>query len=128
MLTEKIKSHNEVNGFFFSGVEFALIALVILPFAIYYARHHRPLAALIAGGIVANSLTVTAFAIRSLTRREKDIGLLQWFNKEGRTLIASRYPNMTNDTLMLTAAVLIPFLLVIGVGYDLLKFSMVASG
>lgn len=118
MLIEKIKTHNEVNGLIFSACEFAVIALTLLPFALYYLWHARVFSGIVVLGIVVNALTVVAFSMSALRAREKDIGFMSWFNRNGRAVIASRYPNLTRDTLTLTAAMLIPYSILVCSVYE----------
>jgi hypothetical protein len=124
MMSEKIKAHNEVNGFVFSVVEFAIIALSILPVALYYLLHARLIAFMIATGIAVNALTVVAFGIHALATRQKDIGIMSWFDKKERAAIASRYPHLTRDTLILTTATLLPFVLLLDTVFDLIHAQM----
>jgi hypothetical protein len=109
MLIERIKAHNEVNGFAFSVAEFLLIVLVLTPFGLFYFRHGRLMAGAVVIGIVVNSLVVAGFGVHALMSGQRDIGVLRWFDKDGRAVIASRYPRMTRDTCILTAAALVPF-------------------
>ena len=127
-LIDKIQAHNEVNGFLFSAVEFVVIALVALPFGVYYLTHGRLVAGGVGVGIAANALTVTAFAIYSLRSRQKDIGILAWFTKEGRKLIAGKYPGISSDTMVLTVVTLLPFIMLLGCGYELLFKTRPARG
>ena len=114
-MLNKVKSHNEVNGFRFSAGEFSLMALVIAPFGIYYFAHGRPFAGLVAAGIVANTVVVAALSLHALFSGQKDIGVSRWFDKDGRAMIASRFPNMTRDTMILTVVTLLPFVLLLSV-------------
>ncbi len=116
-----IRTHNEVNGFLFSAIEFALMAICIFPFGVYYFLHQRVEAGLVATGIVANCLTVVAFAVHSMLAGHKDLGVMHWFNKKGRLIIAARYGDVTPDTLRLTVATVIPFAVLIVTLYDLVQ-------
>ncbi len=127
MMIEKIKAHNEVNGFVFSTIELAAIAFIILPFALYYLTHGRALAGILTIGVVANALTVAAFGVHSLATKQKDIGIFRWFDRKGRAIIALRYPNITADTFILAAATLVPFLLLLYVAYELTATHMPGS-
>jgi len=121
MLIEKIKTHNEVNGFVFSVVEFALIALSIVPSALYYLMHARVISGIIASGIVANALTVVAFGVRALVVKQRSIGILRWFDKRERAAITLRYPHLTRDTLIVAAATLIPFVVLLCIIYEFIN-------
>jgi len=121
VLITKIRAHNEVNGFLFSAVEFALMSIVILPFGVYYFLHGRVEAGMIATGIVANCVTIIAFAVHSMSAGHQDLGIMNWFHKKGRHTIASRYPTLSQDTLVLTVATLIPFVVILGSIYDLFQ-------
>ena len=120
MLIDKIKAHNEVNGFVFSAAELCLVALCSAPFGVYYLLHGRRFAGLIAMGIAANALTIAALSLQGLWSGQKDIGLSKWFNKEGRPAMASRFPNMTTDTMVVAFVTMLPFVLLLGVMYEAL--------
>jgi len=111
MFLERIKSHNYINGFTFSAVEFLFAALVIAPFGIYYVTHGKVFNACIAGGLVLNFLTIVFFAVNSSFKGEKSLGLSFYLNREKRKEVARTYPHLTTDTFILCIGMLIPFCL-----------------
>lgn len=118
MLIEKIREHNEVNGFLFSACELFVVAMSSAPFGIYYLLHARILAGVIAIGIAANALVIVALSLHSLLTKQKDIGVLRWLDRDGRALIASGHPNITPNTLMVAGFTLVPFALLSVVIYE----------
>jgi hypothetical protein len=66
MMIERIKTHNVLNGMRFSIAEFLFIALVILPFAIYYLAYAHWINGLVSVGIISNCLTVVMIGLRQL--------------------------------------------------------------
>ncbi len=118
MLLAKIETHNEVNGVAFSVAEFALIALVIAPFALSYLAHARVVYAVVAVGIVANALTAVAIGARALANGQRGGSIARWFDRDERAALASRYPSLTRDTLIVAATTLVPFVLLLRVGYE----------
>ena len=110
-MTDIIRRHNRINGIPFSIAEFALITLVMgVFFAVHVVRHNLPFA-VIEGGIALNCLPVVAIGVRMLKEREeagKPLG--SFWNKEARQQLRRENPHMLRDTLVLTAATLIPFL------------------
>lgn len=121
MLIARIRRHNEVNGFLFTAIEFALISICILPFGVFYFLHERVEAGLVVTGIVANCLTTIAFAVYSMWAGHEDLGVMNWFNEKGRLIIASKYGNLNQDTLILTIATVIPFAVPVVTLYDLFQ-------
>jgi hypothetical protein len=118
MLSEKINTHNEVNGVAFSVAEFALIVLVMTPIAVYYLLHTRLVSAAVAAGIAANALAVVALGLRALAHKQRGGSVLRWFDRHERATLALRYPHLTRDTLMITVTTLIPFILLLLVLHD----------
>ena len=117
-----IKSHNLLNGIIFSLVEFALIALAIAPFAIYYITHHKIILAVISSGITLNCLPVIFYAIGTLmeTKTSGD-RIPSFWNKQARDQHRLENPHMLQDTLILTGSILLPFVCMIAVLYESLK-------
>jgi hypothetical protein len=111
MILEKIRSHNYINGFKFSAIEFLLAALVIAPFFIYYLGHSKWLQALFSGGLILNFLTITFFAYSSLLKKEISIGWRFYLDSNLRKSIGKEYSHLTKDTLVLCIVMLIPFAL-----------------
>src|SRR5215510_9328224 len=110
-MISRIKTHNILNGIIFSIVEFVITSLVIAPFAFYYITRGRTLYAFIAMGIILNCLTIVAFGLQQYRRKEKDIGIQHMLNKSLREQIGREYPHLSNDTLVLTFTILLPFIM-----------------
>ena len=115
----RIRTHNILNGIIFSIVEFVITAGIIAPFAIYYVLHGRVLYAAVAIGIMLNCLTIVAFGVQQYLRKEKDVGIQQMFNKEIREKVSREYPHLSNDTSILVLTLLLPYVMLIWVLYEL---------
>ncbi|GEM_PF-2795750 len=113
MIVDRIKRHNIINGFKFSFVEFALIALLIGGFGIYALVLGKLPIGIVGVGIAANCAPVMFYSFRSLISKDKSIGFMNWLDGKGRSSIAKRYPETSVDTLVIVLATLIPFLALI---------------
>ena len=110
MIVDRIKRHNILNGFLFSFVEFALIALLIGGFAIFALMSGKYLIGIVGLGIAANCIPVMAYSIQSLRAKEKALGFGSWLHASGRLIIAKRYSEAAVDTTVIVVATAIPFL------------------
>jgi hypothetical protein len=113
VLIEKIQLHNELNGLVFCAVEFALISLIITPFACFYLSHARFIEGIVALGIATNTLCIAALALHSRIAGQKSIGIRKWFDKNGRAEIAARVRGHERDTMTIVVATLVPFVVVL---------------
>jgi hypothetical protein len=120
-MVEKIKVHNYLNGFVFSLVEFLIVFLFLAPFMIYYFLHGRLLFGIIALGIGINSLLIVVFAANSIRKKEKDFGIGKLFNKKTWLEINRKYPGLQRDTYVLSALIILLFMLTLFCFLDLLK-------
>ena len=117
-----IKSHNRLNGTIFSIAEFGLIAFVIAPFAIYYITHHKIILAAISSGITLNCLPVMFYGICTLIENKTSGDrIAPFWNKQTQEQHKQENPHMLQDTLVLTGSILLPFVCIIVVLYELLK-------
>lgn len=119
MLLEKIHVHNRLNGYWFSAVEFGVLALVATPFALYYWAVGRWALAVIATGILANSVPPTISAVRSLSAHQSALGWRGLRDPAIRSQIRSEQPHLFADTITITVCTLVPFLAVVLVLVDL---------
>ena len=109
-MLKKIAVHNYVTGHFFTFFEYLLVVGVLAPFLAYYLVHNRTLYALVAAGVILNSLTMSAIALISIVKREPSIGFLRLRREpELREKVARENPNLGRVGLYLGVAVLIPF-------------------
>ena len=118
MLIPKVRSHNYINGYVFSLIEFILAAGVILPFFVYYLWHARILLAIISLGLILNFIMIVSFAFASLRRKERSIGLAFYRDARVRKQVAQEYPDLQSDTIILCLSLLIPFWLTGAVLYE----------
>ncbi len=114
-----IQRHNRLNGLAFSVIEFGLIALLVGTFATYYVFHHRVILAVISWGISVNCLPVVVYGIRSLRDNQaKGRRIGSFWSKQTREQRKAENPHMLRDTLILTAATLLPFVSLVAVLFD----------
>jgi hypothetical protein len=121
MLIKKILDHNYLNGFKFVVAEFGIFILVILPFTFYYSIHKNFLFGIIGIGLLANFVVVIFYAMRSIQRKERSLGINKIYDKKIREQIMLEYPHLVRDTFVLFAALILPFFLATGVSIELLK-------
>jgi len=110
VLLERIEVHNRLNGYRFSAAEFAVIAVLVTPFAAYYLVHGRFVAGLIALGIIVNCLPVVVTALASV--RRADVRAEGWRGLRDpsvRERVQAEHPHLLLDTLLITSCVLLPF-------------------
>ena len=112
-MINQIKIHNYLNGLTFSFIEFLVGAVVAALFAAGDLKNVRIAWAVVSIGWVFNWLTVSGFALRSLLRREEDMGgvgiVKICLNREIREKVKARYPSLSLDTAILTLGCLVPF-------------------
>lgn len=120
LLIQRIKEHNYLNGFKFVIAEFGIFILIILPFTLYYLLHNNFIFGVIGLGLIANFMVVLVFAVGSVLRKETSVGINKVYSKKYREEINQKYPQLTNDTFILFAALIIPFILLIVVCAELL--------
>ena len=119
-MINRIKAHNILNGIIFSILEFVIIDLLIAPFAIYYVLHGKVLYAAVAMGIMLNCLMIVVLGLQQYKNKEKDVGIQHVFNKGMREQISREHPHLSNDTSLLVITMLLPFVMLIWVLYELL--------
>ncbi len=88
-----IRLHNMLNGLRFSVIEFLVMAVIVMGFAIYIASTGAIIftIALVGGG--ANCLVVAAVGIRSLQAGEEDRSLAATFSPSSRARILEEHPH-----------------------------------
>ncbi len=120
-MIQKIKLHNYVYGFAFTLIEFLLIILVLGSFMIYYFTQSRFLHAMITLGICLNALMFVLYAANSLIKKEKDLGIIKFFNKKARDETYKAHPTLHKDTQLLSVLMVVPFLLILFCCIDIVK-------
>jgi hypothetical protein len=118
-MLKMIREHNTLNGFGFTIAEFLVLAVLLMPFVLYYWLHQRWWEGLIATGIVLNCATVAVTAARQRRRGEKEVGLRAMRRPELREQIAREHPSLAAHTMTLTLSLLIPFLVLLWTLADL---------
>ncbi|MBW4061014.1 hypothetical protein HJC99_00350 [Candidatus Saccharibacteria bacterium] len=111
MFIAKVKSHNYINGYWFSAIEFSLASFVVAPFSYYYLAHNRIIFGILSIGLIMNFLVIVGFAVESIIQGERGLGMAFYRDRRVREKIASQYPYLGRDTIMLCVGFLIPFYL-----------------
>ena len=127
MLIKRIQSHNIINGVAFAICEFVLIAVVLAPFAVFWALDRKPLYAFVATAIIANCLWVIGLGVQAWRAGERGYPLRLLFSSAHRGMLSKRYPRMSEDTILISVGTLVPFGLTVMVLFDLLAESRRSS-
>jgi hypothetical protein len=106
-----IKFHNRLNGIKFAAIEFALIALIVAPFAVYYCLHQRYVLAFISAGIMLNCLPVVYYGIDAWHKGQGDSPTI--WNRQARDKLGLENPHMLRDTLVLAGLTLLPLVVLV---------------
>ena len=106
-----IKSHDRLNGIKFATIEFALITLIVAPFAVYYCLHQRFVLAFISGGIMLNCLPVVYYDIDALRKGQDDSPMI--WKRQARDKLNRENPHMLRDTLVLPGLTLLPLVVLV---------------
>lgn len=110
-----IREHNTLNGLRFTVIEFMVMAVVVVGFAIYVANAGASVFAIGLLGVGANCVVVAAVGIRSLQAGQQDQSLAATFSPSSRARILQEHPHAQRATWALSALTLIPFAVVAAV-------------
>lgn len=110
--------HNKLNGVLFATFEFLLVAAAAIFVGIGFGLHQRWLGVVLAAGTVLNCLVVVAFGIGSWRRGERGSSLRELSRAKYREELRRANPAMLNDTLALTAATILPYVLLVAVAVE----------
>ncbi|MGH2467729.1 MAG: hypothetical protein ACRDGL_08365 [Candidatus Limnocylindrales bacterium] len=117
-MVRTIREHHALNGLRFSVVEFLVMAVLAAVLAGSAVAIGRPLLAVLLVGIVLNCLTVAAFGIAWLRAGVPDQPLAATFSPAARARTLRQHPDAQRATWILTAAVLVPYLVLALAGRD----------
>ena len=118
----RVETHNRLNGFGFVIGEFGLIGVVALVFAVLYLAKGSSVPAVACAGITVNAIAVIWLAARSLHRGEAGIGLWRIYtHRQVRDQVMREHPRLSMETLLITLAVLAPFLLFLIVAVEVVR-------
>ncbi|MHB8399326.1 MAG: hypothetical protein ACYDCI_10400 [Candidatus Limnocylindrales bacterium] len=104
-----IDQHNTLNGLRFTVIEFMVMAVVVVGFAVYVADAGANVLAIALLGVGANCLVVAAVGIRLLRAGEQDRSLGATFSPSSRARILQEHPHAQRATWALSVLTLIPF-------------------
>ena len=110
-----IDEHNTLNGLRFTVIEFLVMAVIVVGFAIYVANAGANVLAIALLGVGANCLVVVAVGLRSLQAGERDRSLAATFSPSSRARILQEHPHAQRATLALSVLTLIPFAVAVAV-------------
>jgi hypothetical protein len=121
-MREIIQRHLRLNGVAISVVEFGLIALCAGAYATYTLLYHQLLMAVIAVGIALNCVPVIVYGLRELAhhsakgeRRGTD------GDTKPTELHHRKNPDRLRDTILLSLATLLPFVILAAVLVDVFR-------
>ena len=106
-----IKAHNELNGLKFVTFEFGLMAVFLTLFGGYCLLAQRWELGLFFGGVGLNCLPVVYAALRALQKGDGGRGTI--WDPQARDRLVAENPHMLRDTLTLSGATLVPFLVLL---------------
>ena len=110
-MIRRINEHQKLNGVVFTVVEFLLVAAAACLIALGFWQQGNVLVAILAIGTLVNASLVVGFGIAAWRRGERGERLTRVFSRSGRAEIAAGHPHLGRDTILLTVAALVPFLL-----------------
>ena len=73
---------------------------------------------MLAAGVALNSLVVVAFGLRAWRRGDRGSSLRSVFSAKYRKELGREHPTLMRDTLILSAAVIVPYLLLIAIVFE----------
>jgi hypothetical protein len=121
-MIERVKTHNRLNGYRFSTLEFSLIILILVPFAGYYFIYQQWLFAMITLGIMVNCLPIVLWGIKSW-QAKKDTGHQMLFDSKQRAIVRQENPHLLFDTILIAFSTLLPYVLL---GWILLELGVLS--
>lgn len=107
-MIQLIRDHNELNGIRFSVIEFLLMAVLVVGFAVSVAGAGLPVGALALAAVGANCLVVAAVGVASWRAGEPDVGLRATFSAAARARHLAEHPQAQRATWTLAILTLIP--------------------
>ncbi|MDQ2798394.1 MAG: hypothetical protein M3Y13_01980 [Armatimonadota bacterium] len=114
-MREMLYEHNTLNGFWFSLIEFLLVALFCLFLGAAcllkgnIAGHLVWAAAFL--GIAVNAAVICGTVIEQMRRGERSSSLHETYSAKGRERVRREHPNLDRHTLQIVIATAVPFLL-----------------
>lgn len=116
-----LHEHNTLNGFWFSLIEFILVALAALALAVIELAHGKRLWSFGYCGIGANAAAICATVIEQMRRGERDSNLAATYFGAGRSAVKRDHPALDVHTLQIVVATLVPFVMVVPVAREWLR-------
>lgn len=120
-MIDRILVHHRLNGTRFSAMEFGLTGLVAGVIAVAAGAHDRWWLAVAAVGTVVNCAVVTTVAVSMWRRGERGQRIRALADPSVRATLGRQHPHLLADTLILTVTTLVPLVLTVWAGYDVLR-------
>ena len=111
----RVIEHNQLNGVALSVVEFLLVVAAAAFIGIGLGLHHRWIGAALAAGTVLNCLVVIGDGVAAWRRGERGASLRRLFHAQYREEVSRNHPTLMRDTMILAAAAVVPYALLIAV-------------
>lgn len=110
-MREMLYEHNTLNGFWFSLIEFLLVALFCLFLCAPYLITGHIVWVGIFLGIAVNAGIICMTVIEQMRRGERSSSLRETYSAKGRERVRREHPNLDRHTLQIVIATAVPFLL-----------------
>ena len=120
-MIRRIVEHNRLNGVIFSTLEFIVVAAAAAFIGFGMAAQRRPIVSPLAVGTALNCLVIVGFGAMTWYRGERGHSPRTVFSVKGRAEISREHPDLMADTLVVAAAALIPYVLLVAVSVELLR-------
>jgi hypothetical protein len=115
----RIVEHNELNGVAFSTFEFLLVAAAAALVGVGFGAHGQAIGMVLAAGTALNGLVIVGFGVSAWRRGERGTPLKQLFSARHRAELTSEHPGLMADTLIVAAAALVPFALLMSTAVEM---------
>ena len=106
-----LHEHNTLNGFWFVLIEFLLVAVLTLVFAVMAITRGSVAWSVASLGITANAVVVCGSAFRQMRRGERSSSIYRTYLGAEHAQIARDHPHLSQHTAGLSVLVIFPFAL-----------------
>jgi hypothetical protein len=120
-LIRRILEHNQLNGVIFATLEFILVAAAAAYIALAFAVQHKPIFVVLAAGTALNSLVIVGYGAAAWSRGELGTSITRLFDARHRAEVSRSHPQLMADTVIVAAAALLPYVLLVTVAIELVR-------
>jgi hypothetical protein len=110
-LLDLIYEHNFLNGLWFVFIEFMVVTLITTLVAFTSNRQHVYWLSIIAIGITANAVSMLYIVTKQLAMSDKSNSVFMNWSRRYRAWVKTEYPNLPVHTLILSVALIAPFVI-----------------